>query len=145
MPMSVYNVLDWFFMTLHPAIILFNLAGWMLKKTRKANLVLLLFTGSSWFILGLWKGIGYCPLTDWHFTVLEKAGAENLPDSYIKYLIHRITGWNVTENTADILTVTLYFIALVCSLFVNIRSRMKMKKNKKQKKYKNEKENRNLD
>ncbi len=129
--MTVANVLDWFFMILHPAIILFNLTGWMLKKTRKANLILLLITGSSWFILGLWKGIGYCPLTEWHFTVLEKAGAENLPNSYIKYLIHRITGWNVTETTANTLTVSLYFMALVCSLIVNIRSRIKIKRDKK--------------
>lgn len=129
--MTVANVLDWFFMILHPAIILFNLTGWTLKKTRKANLILLLITGSSWFILGLWKGIGYCPLTEWHFNVLEKAGAENLPDSYIKYLIHRITGWNVTENTANTLTVTLYFLALVCSFIVNIRSRIKIKRDKK--------------
>jgi len=137
--MSVYNVLDWFFMVLHPAIIVFNLAGWMLKKTRKANLILLLLTGSSWFILGLWKGIGYCPLTDWHFTVLEKKGAENLPDSYIKYLIDRITGWNISEKTADTLTVTLYFLALSCSLIVNISGRIKRKR------LNNEKANRNLD
>jgi len=130
-PMPVYNILDWFFMTLHPAIMLFNLAGWMLKKTRKANLVLLLLTGSSWFILGLRKGIGYCPLTDWHFTVLEKAGAENLPDSYIKYLIERITGWNVTENTANTLTVSLYFLELLCTIIKNKGSRIKMKKSKK--------------
>ncbi len=129
--MPIYNILDWFFMILHPAIILFNLTGWILKKTRKANLILLLLTGSSWFILGLWKGIGYCPLTEWHFTVLEKAGAENLPGSYIKYLIERITGWNVTENTANTLTVSLYFMALVCSLIVNIRTRIKMKRSKK--------------
>lgn len=129
--MTIYNLLDWFFMVLHPAIILFNLAGWMLKKTRKANLILLLLTGSSWLILGLWKGIGYCPLTDWHFTALGKLGAKNLPDSYIKYLFDRITGWNVAENTADSLTVTLYFLALLCSFIVNIRSRIKMKRSKK--------------
>lgn len=123
----MYYVLDWVFMILHPALILFNLTGWIWKKTRKANLVLLLVTGSSWFILGIWKGLGYCPLTDWHFDVLRKLGTEDPPHSYIKYLAARITGWKVDETLITYLTVTFYFLALICSLIVNIPNRLKMK------------------
>ncbi|MDH4059101.1 MAG: DUF2784 domain-containing protein [Cyclobacteriaceae bacterium] len=81
--MISYKLLDGLFMVLHPAIILFNLFGWIPRKTRKANLILLLLTGASWFVLGIWKGIGYCPLTDWHFKVLRKLGQTDLPYSYI--------------------------------------------------------------
>lgn len=123
--MSVYVVLDWFFMVLHTAIILFNLFGWIWKKTRKVNLILLLLTGSSWLILGIWKGVGYCPLTDWHFEVLQKLGEKNIPQSYIKYLVDRITGWNIPENLTDRLTVLLYLVALICSVIVNTRSKIK--------------------
>jgi hypothetical protein len=121
-----YRLLDWFFMVLHPAIIAFNLFGWISKRTRKANLILLLFTGASWFVLGLWKGIGYCPLTDWHFDVLRKLGESNLPYSYIAYLMDRILGWRPSDQATDVLTVTLFAFALIFSAFVNIKeARMK--------------------
>jgi len=45
-----------------------------MEKTRKANLILLLLTGLSWFGLGIFYGWGYCPLTDWHWKVLRELG-----------------------------------------------------------------------
>jgi hypothetical protein len=69
----IWRLLDIFFVIFHTSIIVFNLTGWLWKKTRKYNLAILLITGFSWVIIGLLVGtIGYCPLTDWHFTVLEK-------------------------------------------------------------------------
>ena len=63
------HLADIFFVVFHTALILFNMAGWIWKKTRLANLITLLLTGSSWLVLGLIVGsLGYCPLTDWHFT-----------------------------------------------------------------------------
>ena len=126
-PMTLYHVLDWFFMIIHPALILFNITGWIWKKTRKANLILLLITGGSWLILGIWYGIGYCPLTDWHFGVLRKLTTEDLPHSYIKYLADRMTGWKLDETLINYLTASFYFLALICSLIINIRTRFKMK------------------
>ena len=87
-----YHFLDFFFLIFHAIVTLFNLLGWIWKKTRKANIILLLLTAFAWFGLGVFYGIGYCPLTDWHWKVLEKLGENNLPYSYIKYLIDRITG-----------------------------------------------------
>ena len=122
--MIAYRILDWFFIMLHPAIIVFNLFGWIPSRTRKANLVLLLLTGASWFVLGIWKGIGYCPLTDWHFDVLRKLGVKNLPYSYVAYLMDRILGWRLSDHATDVLTVTLFVFALICSVFVNVRDRI---------------------
>ena len=57
-------VIDLFFVVFHTSLTLFNALGWIGYKTRKLNLVTLLLTGGSWFILGIFYGIGYCPLTE---------------------------------------------------------------------------------
>lgn len=85
--------------------------------------MLLLLTGASWFILGIWKGIGYCPLTDWHYDVLHKLGYRNLPNSYVKFFIDRITGWNVNAEVIDVLTATSFFLALGISLYLNLKKK----------------------
>jgi len=118
----VWKVLDIFFVIFHTSIIFFNLFGWIWKRTRKYNLVLLLLTGGSWIFLGLLVGsIGYCPLTDWHFQVLEKLGRTDLPVSYVKYLADRITGLSFNSGLIDSITLYSYLTALVISVFLNIR------------------------
>lgn len=112
--------LDIFFIVFHTAVIIFNLFGWIIRKLRIANLVMLLLTAFSWFVLGIFYGIGYCPLTDWHFKVLERLGYHNLPTSYIKYMIDRLTGGDIEEHTADTLATVLFFAALFISLVLNI-------------------------
>jgi hypothetical protein len=117
-----YRLADIFFVLFHSSIIVFNLFGWIWKKTRTANLVMLLLTGGSWLILGLIVGtLGYCPFTDWHFSVLDKLGKTGLPDSYVKYLADRITGLNFDASLVDDLTLYLFLAALAVSVFLNIR------------------------
>src|SRR5665811_299369 len=78
-----YRILDIFFLIFHTFLIFFNLFGWIWKRTRKLNLITLSLTGASWLFLGLSVGtLGYCPLTDWHFKILEKLGKTDLPYSY---------------------------------------------------------------
>ncbi|MFH1321306.1 MAG: DUF2784 family protein [Bacteroidota bacterium] len=117
----MYWLLDIFFLFFHSFLIIFNLFGWVWKKTRKANLVLLLLTGLSWFVLGIWYGIGYCPLTDWHWEVLRYLGNNNLPGSYVKYLVDRITGLDIDAGVVDIMVVIFFFAALIASVYTNIR------------------------
>ncbi|MCK4701677.1 MAG: DUF2784 domain-containing protein [Bacteroidales bacterium] len=117
----MYRFLDIFFVIFHTSLIFFNLFGWIWKKTCRANLYLLLLTGASWVGLGLFYGMGYCPLTDWHFGVLERLGENNLPNSYIKYLADRITGMNFNQDIVDSLTLYFYLAALVISLVMNYR------------------------
>jgi len=117
-----YRLADIFFVLFHSSIIVFNLFGWIWKKTRTANIVMLLLTGGSWLILGLIVGtLGYCPFTDWHFSVLDKLGKTGLPDSYVKYLADRITGLNFDASLVDDLTLYLFLAALAVSVFLNIR------------------------
>jgi hypothetical protein len=118
----IYRVLDIFFVVFHSSIVLFNLFGWIWKKTRIWNLVLLLVTGSSWLFLGLIVGtLGYCPLTDWHFSVLEKLGKTDLPYSYVKYLADRLTGLDINATLVDKVTLYSFLAALIISSFLNIR------------------------
>jgi len=120
--------LDIFFVVFHTMLIIFNLFGWIFRKTRLANLITLLLTGGSWFILGIFYGIGYCPLTDWHFMILEKLGNHDLPSSYIAYIILRLTGMDVNAGLTDSMTVIFFFVALLISAVLNIRDHKKNRK-----------------
>lgn len=118
----LYRLLDIFFVIFHTSLIIFNISGWVWKKTRLVNLITLGLTGASWLFLGLIVGTpGYCPLTDWHFTVLRKLGESDLPSSYIKYLADRLTGLDFDAKLVDSLTWYMFLIALVLSVILNIR------------------------
>ena len=119
--MNMLRFLDIFFLVFHTLLIFFNLFGWLIKPLRKANLIVLLLTGGSWFILGIFYGIGFCPFTEFHWQVLHKLGQYNLPDSYISYLVVRFTGFLLGAKITDILTVVFYLIALGLSLVVNFK------------------------
>jgi len=125
----IWKLLDIFFVIFHTFTILFNLFGWIWKRTRKYNLILLLLTGGSWLFLGLLVGtLGYCPFTDWHFEVLEKLGRTDLPLSYIKYLADRLTGLNFSSSLVDNITLYSFLTALIISLFLNIKDYRKAHK-----------------
>lgn len=121
----MFIFLDILFLVFHSILILFNLFGWIWKKTRRLNLLTLLITGFSWIGLGLFYGLGYCFLTDLHWRVLEKLGESNISDSYIQYLFNRILGLQISAYFADYLTVILFFIALIMSVYFNLRNRFK--------------------
>lgn len=117
------KLLDFFFTGFHTLLILFNLFGWLMPATRRLNLIVLLITGGSWFILGIFYGIGYCPLTDWHFQVLDKLGYVGLPDSYITFLLQRFTGHTFNQTLIDTLTMAGFLAALVISVWVNVKKK----------------------
>lgn len=121
----MFIFLDILFLVFHSILILFNLFGWIWKKTRRLNLLTLLITGFSWIGLGLFYGLGYCFLTDLHWRVLEKLGESNISDSYIQYLFNRILGLQISAYFADYLTVILFFIALIMSIYFNLRNKFK--------------------
>lgn len=117
-----YHILDIFFVVLHTSLIVFNLAGWIWKRTRRWNLITLVLTGSSWLFLGLLVGVpGYCPFTDWHFAILDKMGKSDLPSSYIKYLADRLTGLDLNSSLVDTVTLLTFIAALLLSLILNIK------------------------
>jgi len=118
----VLHILDIFFVIFHTFLIFFNIFGWIWKRARRLNLLLLSLTGASWLFLGLIVGtLGYCPLTDWHFAILEKLGKTNLPNSYIKYLADRLTGLDFNPSPVDSAVLWVFLAAFASSLFFNIR------------------------
>ena len=114
--------LDKFLTVFHTCLILFNLFGWIWKKTRRLNLICLLLTAGSWLILGIFYGLGYCPLTDWHFNILERLGHTDLPSSYISFLVTRLTGLHPEQSLVDAATAWGLILALMASLYLNFKN-----------------------
>jgi hypothetical protein len=116
----MYVFFDKFFFLFHALLIVFSLCGWIWKKTRRANLIVLFLITGSWFVLGIWYGIGYCPCTDWHWQVRMKLGYYDMPNSYVKFLLDSLTGLDLNAKLVDILTLASYVSALAASLFTNL-------------------------
>jgi hypothetical protein len=117
----VYLVLNFFFFFFHTSLIIFNSIGWIFPKYRKWNLITLLLTAFSWFVLGIWFGWGYCICTDWHWNVRDHLGYYDGSSSYIHFLILKLTGINFAEELVNIFTVIVFFSSLLISLWLNIR------------------------
>lgn len=114
---------DCFFLVFHTVLIVFNLTGWIWKPIRKWHLACILLTFVSWGVLGIWYGLGYCPLTDWHWEILRQRGESDLPDSYISYLLKRIVGLSPRGEIVDAFTVVFALVALLLSLRANFSKR----------------------
>lgn len=117
----IYTFLDIGFLVGHSALIVFNLLGWTLPKTRRLNLLSILLTVASWLVLAPWYGLGYCPCTDWHWQVKEALGQTGLPNNYLTYLFDVWTGIKITDDFASRLAWFCLIPALVASVTLNIR------------------------
>jgi len=126
----MYTFLNIFFFVFHTSIILFNILGWIWKKTRLANLILLTLTTFSWFFLGIWYGFGYCPCTDWHWQVRMKLGIYDIQTSYLEFLFETLTGMNVSRSVVDVFAVIFLVAAFCTSIVLNIRDRRRKKSTK---------------
>ena len=111
--------LDLILTILHFLIIGFNLFGWIWKPLRRAHLICITITAACWFILGIWFGIGYCPITDWEWHIKQKLGEHNLPGSFIKYYADKISGKSVNDSLIDVMTAVCFFVAALLSVYVN--------------------------
>ncbi len=118
MSQLVLHILDIFFVIFHSVFILFILFGWIPRRFRVAHLVCVLLTGGSWFILGIFYGMGFCPLTEWHWDVLRQLGKTGLPFSYVQYILDRLLGINIPAGTADSVTLYAWLAALLISIFL---------------------------
>lgn len=116
-------VIDFLLTILHLLIISFNLFGWIFKLTRKIHFWFAMATLACWTILGIWFGLGYCPITDWQWTIKTELGEQNLPGSFIKYFADRILGSNINADLIDVSTLGFFLIAIACSIKVNFFNR----------------------
>lgn len=128
--MFLWWALHIFFLVFHTALILFNLTGWAFKKTRKWHLIALLLVSFSWFVMGLFYGIGFCYCTEWHWQVLQKLGESDLPYSYIKYLADALTGLDFSVELVNVSTMFSFIAVFILSIVFNILDYLKKKKSK---------------
>lgn len=127
MSYSLLVLLDYFFLIFHSVFTLFNITGWLWKKTRKIHMVTILLTTLSWFVLGIWYGFGYCFCTDWHWQVREHLGTPAESSSYIHFLILETTGIDMSLPLVDKLVLIIFLCCLVLTVFLNYRD-YKLKK-----------------
>jgi len=104
----LYTFLDVTFLVLHTILIIFNLFGWIFRKTRRINLLTILLTGSSWLVFAPWYGLGYCLCTDWHWEVKRRLGE--------------------TDFTAERLVLGCLTIVLIASISLNVGDIIAQKK-----------------
>lgn len=125
-----YELLNIFFFVFHSFIVLFNTFGWLFQKTRRWNLLCLMLTGASWFILGIWYGWGYCVCTHWHWMVREKLGFHDTSQNYIHLLILKTTGIDIPEKPLETGIMIIFGTSLIASIILNIRDHAKAKKHR---------------
>ena len=123
--MTGYLILDYLLTLLHLLIVGFNLLGWIWPATRKAHFIVVVVTASCWLILGIWYGVGYCPLTDWQWQVKEHLGEQGLPNSFIKYMVDKVSPVAVSSDTIDTLTAGGFAIAAFLSVYLNFLRKKK--------------------
>ncbi len=123
MPHAALVFLDWFFIVFHTVLVLFNVFGWAVRKWRRWNLWCLAITAISWFVMGLWYGVGYCICTDWHWQVRQALGYELVDRTYVQFLVRTLTGIEPPLGLTKTVSGVVFVVALVLSIALNLRDR----------------------
>ncbi len=116
------EILNIAFFVFHGAWIAFNCLGWIWKRTRRWQLATITLTALSWFGLGIWYGWGYCPCTDWHWTIRARLGYVD-PPSYIQVLIRQLIGLELTTSSANALAVSVLIVSAGLGIGLTLRDR----------------------
>ena len=117
-----YHFLNIFFFIFHTVFTLFNMTGWVFPKTRKLHLITISLTAFSWFVLGIWYGWGYCFCTDWHWEIREKLGYHDHYNSYIHFLLFKLTGLKLSPQLVENGALIIFLLCFALSIGLNIRS-----------------------
>ncbi len=117
-------LLDHGFYVFHLALTLFNVFGWVSKRTRLLHRWCVGVTAGCWLTVGpvLYGTLGYCPLTDWHWQIKAARGQIALPDSFITLLLNQI-GLFPAPDTVEMLTGVVFAGVVAATLFLWWRGR----------------------
>lgn len=107
------------FFVFHTGLIAFNVAGWAWRRTRLWNLITLALTAGSWFVMGLWHGIGYCICTDWHMRVRDAMGIHDPESSYVQFLFSHVLGLHVPTLMVNWICGVVFGAAVAVSVSLN--------------------------
>ncbi len=116
------QTLNILFFVLHTSVMVFNLTGWMFRRTRRLHVLCLSATLFSWFVMGAAKGLGYCICTDWHFQIRRELGLHDGVHSYLQLLAKVFFGADMDRITSDVLASGGLLFALLATLIVWIRT-----------------------
>lgn len=111
-------ICDVLFTILHLAIVIFLMTGWVWKQTRKIHFLLVSATVFCWVILGFWYGFGYCPITDWQWSIKAQRGETDLPNSFIKYIADYLTGRYISSSIIDGVTAGSFGFVVVITVYL---------------------------
>ena len=115
----MWQLLDILLAVFHLGLTVFNITGWIWKRTRKLHLITIMATLTSWVLLGAWFGWGYCPFTDWQWQIKEKLGERNLPSSFIKYYADKISGLEFDPAFVDNATLGVLIALVLITIYIN--------------------------
>lgn len=87
----------------------------------------MLLTAFSWFVLGIWYGWGYCFCTDWHWDVREALGYHDRSNSYIHFLLLKLTGKDFNPQLVENCTLWIFLACFVLSIWFYIKEKRKSK------------------
>ncbi len=130
MDLYLYKIADVFFLIFHGSMVLFNLFGWISKRTRRLHLISIGITILSWFGLGIFYGWGYCPCTQWHWEIKAKLGQSDLPYSYVKYYADILTGISWHPAAVDGIVVSLGILVFSLSCWLNWGDRKRRRRDR---------------
>lgn len=110
-----FEILNFFLTFSHIVIILIISFGWIWRKSHNVYVICNLCAFFSWFILGYFKGFGYCLLTDIQWNFLMNRGESNLPETFLEYFFNIL---KININTIDFPEVVNYFKFFIIVTFV---------------------------
>ena len=67
------------------------------------------------------NGWGHYPCTDWHWEVKRQLGETNLPNSYVKYYVDKLTGLTWDALVMDAVVLILGVLAFTLSCWLNLQ------------------------
>lgn len=122
------GALDLALTALHTALIAATLLLWIWRRTRRWHLALVTVIAASWLGLGplLGRGVGYCALTDWHWSLKRSLGQHDMPSSFVGYLF-ALVGIDATA-WANELTGGAFATVSALSLSLEARARLRQRK-----------------
>lgn len=123
MPRALLEVLNVAFFAFHTALIVFNMIGWAWKRTRRWNLAALGLTAASWFLMGMYYGVGYCVCTQMHFWVRAALGIHDGADNYLQLLARSVLGLDPSAASVRQLAAYGFAMSLFVSVALNLRDR----------------------
>lgn len=116
-------VADWVLTVLHVAVVASFLVLWIPRRTAHLYPWLVGAVASSWLILGAWRGLGYCVLTDWHWQVKRARGEGRLPGSFLKYAADFVAGRDVPPRWVDAVAGAVFVTGCILALWIVVRRR----------------------